>query len=518
MSGALLLAGTGSDVGKSVLVAGVCRWLARQGWSVAPFKAQNMALNAAVTPDGEIGRAQAAQAAAAGIAPEVAMNPILIKPTGDRHSQVVVMGRPAFDAGARDYHTRRHRLLPTVEAALAGLRERFDAVVCEGAGSAAEINLRPYDLANLGLARAGRLPVVLVADIDRGGALAALYGTLALLEPADQALVAGFVINRFRGDPAVLAPGLAQLRTLTGRPCLGVVPHVDGLAMDAEDSLALERPLPATPPVGPDSLDVAVVRLPRISNFTDVDALAAEPGVTVRFTTAVTDLRRADLVVLPGTKNTVEDLGWLRATGLAAGIADRVAAGAPLLAVCGGYQLLGTSVTDPVESGAGTVPGLGHLPVHTTFRPEKTVALETGTAPEFGDVPAGGYRIHHGTVTREGGRPWLRAAGGAQEGCLVGEVYGTSWHGVLEHDALRRALLARVAAHSRLRWLPGDEPFAAVRERRYDQLGDLVAAHLDTGALTALLRHGAPTDLPVVPPGGAPPPADLPVRPAGLSR
>jgi adenosylcobyric acid synthase len=510
MSGAVLLAGTASDVGKSVLVAGVCRYFARKGRSVAPFKAQNMALNAAVTAGGEIGRAQAAQAAAAGVEPEVAMNPILIKPTGPRHSQVVVMGRPAFDAGARDYHTRRHRLLPVVTAALADLRSRFDVVVCEGAGSAAEINLRPYDLVNLGLARAAGLPVVLVADIDRGGALAALYGTLALLEPADQALVAGFVVNRFRGDPAVLAPGLSQLRELTGRPCLGVVPHVDGLGMDSEDSLALERPLPTTPPVGADALEVAVVRLPWISNFTDVDALAAEPGVTVRFTTAASELRRADLVVVPGSKHTVADLAWLRATGLADALAGRIAAGDPVLAVCGGYQALGTSITDLVESGVGTVPGLGHLPVRTVFSPEKTVARQTGTSPEFGGVPAGGYRIHHGTVTREGARAWLCAADGADEGCVAGEVFGTSWHGVLEHDTLRRALLARIADRRGRRWLPGDEPFAAVRERRYDRLADLVEAHVDTDALTALVDDGPPPDLPVAPPGGAPSPPELP--------
>ncbi|QSB12769.1 cobyric acid synthase [Natronosporangium hydrolyticum] len=510
MSGAILFAGTGSDVGKSVLVAGVCRYLARRGHAVAPFKAQNMALNAAVTVGGEIGRAQAAQAAAAGVTPEVAMNPILIKPTGERHSQVVVMGRPAFDADARDYHARRQALLPTVTGALADLRSRFDVVVCEGAGSAAEINLRPYDLTNLGLARAANLPVLLVTDIDRGGAFGALYGTLALLEPADQALVAGFVINRFRGDPAVLAPGLEQLRQLTGRPCLGVLPHVDGVSLDAEDSLALERPLPSTPPRGPDGLEVVVLRLPRISNFTDVDALAAEPGVSVRFTTSVSDVRRADLVVVPGSKHTVADLAWLRSTGLAAAIAERVTAGAPVLGVCGGYQLLGDEIIDEVESGAGTVAGLGVLPVRTDFHPEKTVGQVTGVAPEFGGAAAGGYEIRHGRVSRQGGRAWLRRADGADEGCAVAETYGTSWHGVLEYDSLRRALLARVADRRGLRWQPGDESFAAVRQRRYDQLGDLVESHLDTDALWSLIADGPPPDLPVAAPGGAPPPPELP--------
>jgi adenosylcobyric acid synthase len=507
MSGAILLAGTASDVGKSVLTTGLCRHLARTGVSVAPFKAQNMALNAAVTADGgEIGRAQAVQAAACGIPPETAMNPILIKPTGDRHSQVVVMGRPAFDAGARDYHRRRHVLLPAVLGALDDLKGRFDAVVCEGAGSAAEINLRPHDLANMGLARAADLPVLLIAYIDRGGALAALYGTLALLEPADQALVAGFVINRFRGDPAVLEPGLEQLRELTGRPCLGVLPHLDGLDFDAEDSLALDRPLQSTPPVGRDGIEVAVVRLPRISNFTDVDALAAEPGVAVRYTASPADVRRADLVVLPGTKNTVGDLDWLRRTGLASAVEDRAGAGGPILGVCGGYQMLGRTITDTVESRAGTVPGLGLLPVDVEFFADKTCALHTGTAPGLGGAPAGGYSIRHGRPTVDGGGAWLRDDRGDDEGCAVGAVRGTSWHGVLEYDEVRRALLATVAETAGLDWKPGSEPFAAVRERRFDRLADLVADHLDTDAVGDLLAHGAPSGLPVAPPGGAPAP------------
>lgn len=507
MSGAILLAGTASDVGKSVITAGVCRFLARQGVSVAPFKAQNMALNAAVTVDGgEIGRAQAAQAAACGVPPETAMNPILIKPTAAHRSQVVVMGKPAFDTGARDYHARRHALMPAVLGALDDLKGRFDAVVCEGAGSAAEINLRPHDLANMGLARAADMPVILIADIDRGGALAAIYGTLALLEPADQALIAGFVINRFRGDPHVLEPGLEQLRELTGRPCLGVLPHADGLDFDAEDSLSLDRPLPVLPPVGPDRIDVAVVRLPRISNFTDVDALAAEPGVTVRFTVSPADVRRADLVVLPGTKNTVGDLDWLRRTGLAEAISGRAEAGGPILGVCGGYQMLGRELTDTVESRAGVVPGLGLLPVTCEFFAEKTLALHTGTAPDLGGASAGGYSIRHGRPKVEGGRAWLLDDSGADEGCVSGSVWGTSWHGVLEHDEVRRALLARIAREAGLDWLPGTEPFAAVRERRLDRLGDLVAEHLDTAALENLIAHGAPAGLPVAPPGGAPRP------------
>src|SRR3954451_23159750 len=305
MNGALLVCGTHSDAGKSVVTAGICRWLHRQGVSVAPFKAQNMALNSVVASDGsEIGRAQAVQAAAAGVATEAAMNPILIKPSGERHSQVVVMGRPYADADARSYQQLKDELRPVVADALADLRARFEVVVCEGAGSPAEINLREHDLTNMGLARAAELPVIVVADIDRGGVFASLFGTLALLDADDQAHVAGFVINKFRGDESILAPGVDRLEALTGRPVLGVLPHVEDLWLDPEDSLALRPERSAVE----DTLDVAVLRLRWMSNFTDAAALAAEPGVHVRFTRSAADIERADLVVIPGTKATVEDL------------------------------------------------------------------------------------------------------------------------------------------------------------------------------------------------------------------
>jgi dethiobiotin synthetase len=316
MSG-LLVAGTGSDVGKSVVVAGICRWLARRGVKVAPFKAQNISLNSAVTPDGaEVGRAQVAQAAAAGVAPEAAMNPILLKPAGERSSQLVVMGRPFAEVDARSYQQLKPRLRAVVLDALASLRGRYDVVVCEGAGSPAEINLRDADLVNLGLARAAGLPVVFVGDINRGGVFASLFGTLALLDAADQALVAGFLVNKFRGDEAILRSGLEQLRRLTGRPVLGVLPWRRGLWLDAEDSLALESPRDGLAPLGGDRVVVAVVRLRWLSNFTDVDALAAEPGVVVRFTESAAEVLGADLAVVPGTKATVSDLAWLRASGL----------------------------------------------------------------------------------------------------------------------------------------------------------------------------------------------------------
>jgi adenosylcobyric acid synthase len=517
MRGALLVCGTQSDAGKSLVTAGICRWLHRTGVSVAPFKAQNMALNSVVTRDGcEIGRSQAVQAAAAGVEPEAAMNPILLKPSGERHSQVMVMGRPYADASARSYQELKHELRPIVADALADLRARYDVVVCEGAGSPAEINLRHADLVNLGLARAAELPVLLVADIDRGGMFASLFGTLALLEPADQAHVAGFVVNKFRGDESILAPGLVQLRELTGRATFGVLPHVEDLWMDVEDSLALDAPRPeAPPPAGGDTLDVAVIRLRWMSNFTDVDALAAEPGVRVRFTRSAADVERADLVVVPGTKATVEDLARLRSAGLDQVLTERAAAGAPILGICGGYQLLGERIVDEVESSAGAVDGLGLLPVATTFAREKVLRRRTGHCAWL-NTDVGGYEIRHGRVAgvadvpdrdshhdredrrRSPGGELFIAADGEADGSRAGAVLGTSWHGVLEHDAFRRSLLAHVASVRGRRFVPGTGSFAAAREARLDVLGDLVEEHLDIDRLTAMIEGGVPGDLPTV--------------------
>ena len=494
MKGALLVCGTHSDAGKSVVVAGICRWLKRQGVSVAPFKAQNMSLNSVVTLDGaEVGRAQAVQATAAGVEPDATMNPILIKPSGERHSQVIVLGKPYADADARSYGEMKHQLRPIVAQALADLRDRYDVVVCEGAGSPAEINLRDRDLTNMWLAREAGMPTLIVAGIDRGGVFASLFGTLALLDREDQSHVAGFVINKFRGDLGVLAPGLEQLREHTGRPTLGVLPFVEDLWMDVEDSLALDATRPEEPAApGGDTLDIAVLRLRWISNFTDADALGTEPGVRVRFTRSAADLERADLVVIPGTKATVEDLGRLRANGLDRVLAARAAAGAPILGICGGYQMLGERIVDPVESRRGEVPGLGLLPITTRFEPDKILARRTGSSPWLG-TGASGYEIRHGRITRHGGEELID-----REGCVTGAVMGTAWHGALEHDDFRRALLARVAAARGRRFVPGTNAFRAAREQRLNALGDLVADHLDTSALTRLIEHGAPADLPTI--------------------
>jgi adenosylcobyric acid synthase len=498
MRGALLVAGTGSDAGKTALVAGLCRWLARQGVSVAPFKAQNMSLNSFVTAEGaEIGRAQAMQAAAAGVEPTADMNPILLKPGSDRRSQVVVLGQPEAEADALGYRAYAPRLREVALASLDRLRTRYDVVICEGAGSPAEINLRDTDVANMSLARAAGLPVVVVGDIDRGGVFAAMFGTLALLSPQDQALIAGFVINKFRGAPELLDSGLTMLRELTGRPVYGVLPWRNGLELDAEDSLALSGQAPGggthhVPFGEKDYFRVAVVKLPRISNFTDADALAAEPGVLVRFADRPAELADADLVVLPGSRATVADLAWLRERGLAGAITDRARAGRPVLGICGGYQMLAEVIDDPVESGQGLLDGLGLLPVRVVFGPAKRLGRPAGRAL---GAPVTGYEIHHGIAevidpAGYGTEPFL-------DGCRRGAVWGTSWHGVLENDEFRRAFLAEVAAQAGRDFTPAPgTDFAALRQARLDVLGDLVADHLDTAALSRLIADGPPPGMP----------------------
>jgi adenosylcobyric acid synthase len=330
---------------------------------------------------------------------------------------------------------------------------------------------------------------------------ASLFGTLALLDRADQALVAGFLVNKFRGDPAILAPGLDQLTQLTGRPVLGVLPWRQRLRLDAEDSVELATPAdePA-PPRGTDPLQVAVIRLPWLSNFTDVDPLAAEPGVTVRFTAAPAEILAADLAVVPGTKATVADLAWLRHRGLDQALAARVARGLPTLGICGGYQLLGQRILDRVESGAGEVAGLSLLPVETVFEAAKVLANPVGTVPWLGGVPVAGYEIHHGRTRALGGEPVLDNGDG-DPGCRRGPVVGLAWHGIFEGDDFRRAFLGWVAGERGRDWVPGTRPFAAVREERLEAVGDLIVDHADTGALDRLLEEGAPPGLPFVPPG-----------------
>lgn len=501
LSGALLVAGTTSDAGKSVLVAGLCRMLARRGVRVAPFKAQNMSNNSVVTLDGgEIGRAQALQARACGLEPSVRFNPVLLKPGGDRTSQLVVRGKAVTTVGARDYITHREWLRDIVADELASLRDEFDVVICEGAGSPAEINLRATDLANMGLAQAAQLPVIVVGDIDRGGVLAHLFGTVAVLSPEDQALIAGFVINKFRGDVSLLAPGLEQLRALTGRPTLGVIPFAEGLWLDAEDSLGVVGDAPVgrpAPPIGDEWLRVAAIRLPRISNSTDVEALACEPGVSVHWVSEPSRLADADLVVVPGSKSTVTDLEWLRRNGIGDALIRRARAGGAILGICGGYQMLGTVIDDDVESGAGSVPGLGLLDLEIEFAADKMLAQVQGHAD---GIPLRGYEIHHGRVRRNGDAPLVSYADGGKEGSVRGSVRGTHWHGILENDEYRRRLLTEVAETAgRAGFVVApDTDVAQAREAQLDLLADLVEQHLDVDALDTLLGGGAPSGLPTI--------------------
>ncbi|MGP4004703.1 cobyric acid synthase [Streptomyces sp. 8N706] len=527
--GGLLVAGTTSDAGKSVVTAGICRWLARKGVSVAPFKAQNMSLNSFVTRDGaEIGRAQAMQAAAARVEPTALMNPVLLKPGGDRSSQVVLLGKPVGEMTARGYFGRpgpaegsvptpdspgerlygggREELLGTVVACLEELRGTYDAVICEGAGSPAEINLRRTDIVNMGLARAARLPVVVVGDIDRGGVFASFFGTTALLGREDQPLVAGYLVNKFRGDVSLLEPGLEMLRGLTGRATFGVLPYAHGLGIDEEDGLRVSlrgavRESVVAPPYGEDVLRIAVAAVPLMSNFTDVDALAAEPGVVVRFVDRPEELADADLVVLPGTRGTVRALAWLRERGIADAVARRAAEGRPVLGICGGFQMLGEHIEDEVESRAGAVDGLGLLPVRVRFAAGKTLARPVGRA--LGERVEG-YEIHHGVAEVAGSaEPFFSdALGHALDGCRKGAVRGTHWHGSLESDGFRRAFLRQVAAEAGRRFVPApDTCFASLREEQLDRLGDLIEEHADTDALMQLIESGAPSGLPFVPPG-----------------
>ena len=480
-----MVCGTTSDAGKSTVTAGLCRLLARRGVTVAPFKGQNMSLNAMVTAGGgEIGRAQWLQSLAAGAEPEVAMNPVLLKPTGEHASQLVVMGRPAGVQPAAEYLTTKRALVEVVDAALASLRARYDVVVCEGAGSPAEINLLDHDLVNLGLARRAGIPAVLVGDIERGGVFAHLYGTVALLPDELAATVKAFVINRFRGDRALLGGATAQLQDRCGIPTLGVLPHLGDLHLDAEDSLALDRPS-GPPPPGAAGLDVAVIRFPRLSNFTDLDPLVAEPGVHVRWVTTAGALGYPDLVVLPGTRSTVADLQWLRASGLA----DALQAVSPLiLGICGGFQMLGERIEDPtsVESPDPTTPGLALLPVRTVFEPEKVTRL---TAARWADdLPVDGYEIRHGRVVPAAAhRPWLHGPFEISAQSQDGTVAGTTLHGLFEQDRFRTAFLSALAARRGRAWQPSGLRYADAREAQIDRVADACEEFLDVDELWRLL-------------------------------
>ncbi|MGE2733404.1 cobyric acid synthase [Mycolicibacterium vaccae] len=486
----LLIAGTTSDAGKSVVTTGLCRALARRGVKVAPYKAQNMSNNSMVcaAPAGgtaEIGRAQWVQALAARATPEAAMNPVLLKPGSDRRSHVVLMGQPWGHVDSADWLEGRRALGAAAHAAFDDLAARYDVVIAEGAGSPTEINLRAGDYVNMGLARHAGLPTVVVGDIDRGGVFAAFFGTVALLSPEDQALIAGFVVNKFRGDQTLLDPGLRNLERLTGRTVYGTLPWESDVWLDSEDALELA----GRRATHSGARRVAVVRLPRISNFTDVDALGLEPDLDVVFASHPSTLADADLVVLPGTRSTISDLAWLRARGLDEALLAHAAAGKPVLGICGGFQMLGRVIRDPdgIEGRSAEVDGLGLLDVETDFLAAKTLRLPEGS---WRGAAAAGYEIHHGRITRGSGVDDF--LGGAR----AGAVFGTMWHGALEGDTLRARFLAETLGVA-----ASGVSFPAARERRLDLLADLVETHLDVDTLLSLAASGAPQDLPFLPPG-----------------
>ena len=514
----LMVQGTASHAGKSTLVTALCRILRQDGYRVAPFKAQNMALNSFVAAEGgEIGRSQALQAEAAGLDPSIDMNPILLKPEADAHSQVIVAGRSIGSMPAAEYQRRKLELWPTVTAALDRLRGQYDIVVAEGAGSPAEINLQHADLANMRVARHAQGPVLLVGDIDRGGVFASLLGTLELLEPGDRALVKGFAINKFRGDPAILAPGLDFLVERTGVPMLGVIPYLHDLDLPEEDSLGLDalRSEVAAAPMPSDLLDIAVIRLPHIANFDEFAPLAAEPSVRLRYVERASELGTPDLLILPGTKTTVADLTWLRETGLADAVVRLAEAQVPVLGICGGYQMLGLSVRDPhrVESRHVQTEGLGLIPVITTFAETKRTVRIRGQMLAFrgplasaNDSDIVGYEIHMGRTTAyDSIHPLLaiqdRSGKAVEEldGCNYrdGLLMGTYLHGLFENDGVRHAaidgLLARRQA-GQAPAPPGVAParrnLAADRAYQLDRLAATVRGSLDLRPLLAACGLG----------------------------
>jgi adenosylcobyric acid synthase len=517
-----MVQGTTSDAGKSVLVTGLCRWLAQRGVRVAPFKPQNMALNSAVTAaGGEIGRAQAVQAAACGIAPHTDMNPVLLKPNTDVGAQVIVNGRAVGNMDARAYHAYKSIAREAVLAAHGRLAAQYEVVLVEGAGSPAEINLRTNDIANMGFAEAVDCPVILVADIDRGGVFAHLVGTLACLSPSERARIQGFVINRFRGDLSLLQPGIEWLTRETGVPVLGVVPYLHGLHIEAEDALPRGRGDNGHGGAGAENagrLRVVVPAPPRISNHTDFDPLRLHPRVDLRFVGSGETPPPADLIVLPGSKSVRADLAWLRAHGWEAAILRHLRYGGRLLGICGGYQMMGREIADPhgLEGPPGTAPGLGLLDCVTALGPEKQLrnvagVLLLGGSPGRADgegVPVTGYEIHAGVTTGPAlAFPVCRLTGGAGTACGLddggaprhdgarsadGQCLGTYLHGLFESGPACAALLAWAglapgAAAGAGAPDPAAEDYAARREAEMDRLAAALVASLDLARLDGLL-------------------------------
>ena len=503
-----MVQGTASHVGKSILVAALCRIFRQDGFRVAPFKAQNMSNNSYVTRDGgEIGRAQAVQAEAAGVEAIVEMNPVLLKPEADHISQVVLMGRPLLSARTKDYFGLKSQLWDSVSSSLDYLRGEYDLVIAEGAGSPAEINLKATEIVNMRVARYANAPVLLCGDIDRGGVFAAIVGTLELLEPEERDIVKGFVINKFRGDIDLLTDGLTWLEERTGIPVVGVVHHYRDIHIPEEDSVALDLAAPVSAdPV----LDIAVVQVPHISNFDDFDTLAREPGVSLRYVDSADRLGKPDMVILPGTKTTIPDLAWMNRQGITEAVRRLHRDGAAVVGICGGFQMLGTRVYDPdkIESSDTEMEGLGLLPITTVFAGSKEthrikgrVELDAGLLTGARGAEITGYEIHMGRTTGEGARaPFIVndrsdvpvTAETAQEGLLddSGRVLGTYIHGLFHNGGLRRAVLQNLARAKGVSLPPPAQD--AAMDGEYDKLADWVRSALNMDLvyeMTGLSRH-----------------------------
>ena len=491
MADSLMIQGTMSGAGKSLLCTALCRIFHQEGWRVTPFKSQNMALNSAVTAEGlELGRAQAVQAEAAGLEPDVRMNPVLLKPEGDTGSQVVLRGIARGHMEAAAYFRYRRQLLPEILQCYNSLAKKSDLMVIEGAGSPAEINLQEHDIVNMGLAEAVHAPVLLAGDIDRGGVFAQLYGTVSLLDASQRRRVRGFLINKFRGDVSLLRPGLARLEELTGIPVLGVIPWMDA-ELDPEDSLS--------PVLGQEwvrkAVDIAVIRFPRISNFTDFAPLERHPGLGVRYVRRASALGTPDLLILPGTKNTLSDLLWLRQSGLEAAVLSLANQGTPVLGICGGYQMLGERLEDPegVEGSIRTLQGLNLLPCVTRFAREKVLGrVRAEGCGIFEGVQLEGYEIHTGR-TEVRGDPFCRLSSGEPEGCRKDTVWGTCLHGLFDRGAVVDALAAYLYGR---KGIPLPEAVSqnarAFREQQYDLMASAVREAMDLDAVKAVIREGAP--------------------------
>ncbi len=491
----IMVVGTMSSAGKSVITAGLCRIFHQDGLRTAPFKSQNMALNSYITADGfEMGRAQVMQAEAAGIMPDVRMNPILLKPTSEAGSQVIVNGEVYGNMTAKEYYRHKQTLIPEIQKAYDALAAEYDMIVLEGAGSPAEINLRDVDVVNMGMAALADAPVILVGDIDRGGVFASLYGTIALLREEERRRIQGIVINKFRGDISILESGLTMLETLTGVPVLGVVPYLP-LHLEEEDSLAEQ--LTQQTVSAADALDIAVIRFPRISNFTDFAVFDCMEGVSVRYVTSAKQLGEPDLIILPGTKNTLQDLRWMRQNGLEAAILKRHEKGCLLFGICGGLQMLGKQISDPygVEDG-GQLRGMGLLDVETTFCQEKhrsqvqgTVCSLSGTLQSLSGCTINGYEMHMGDTTNNTALPFTKRQDGTCNGyCSAdGTVYGTYLHGIFDTSSFVESLVQRLQEKKGVSHVPIQFDLQQEKEKQYDFLADALRQHLDISRIYEII-------------------------------